>query len=307
MITHLAIHVTSRCNLKCKHCLRGFPENRHDFPIELLDKLFTEASLFGVRQVGLTGGEPCLHQQFEQLVEKIVQYGYQWHFTSNGQETKTYLSLMKDTLEQFGHVTLSIDGVNAETHDFIRNKNGAFEKVIEAARLYVGEGFSVNANMVLNRQNKKQVEDFILLGEKLGLERVVFGGMIPTQWNQDLLLREAETLVLYQKIVDLRTKAKIKVNTASALHTRGGVNFCDTLNMKKLYFNEHGEMIFCCDTDQPDSVIGSLYGYSLRTLMNMWLEKSMQLQKVRLEMISNGNMGEWFDTCGFCNQKKTFQ
>jgi len=38
-----------------------------------------------------------LHQQFEQLVEKIAQYGYQWHFTSNGQEIKTYLSLMKET------------------------------------------------------------------------------------------------------------------------------------------------------------------------------------------------------------------
>ena len=140
----------------------------------------------------------------------------------------------------------------------------------------------------------------------MGLSRVAFAGIIPTPWNQDLLLSEAESLELYQKIVVFRETAKIKVNTASALHTRGGVNFCDTLNMKKLYFNSHGEMIFCCDTDHSDSIIGSLYEYSLKELMGVWLEKSMQLQKRRLEVISQSSMGEWFDTCGFCNQNHVF-
>ena len=307
MLTNLAILTTSRCDLKCQHCLRGFPQERTDFPIELLDKLLTEAMPFGARHVELTGGEPCLHPQFEQIVEKIVSYGYSWHFTSNGQKTKPYLSLIEETREQFGHVTLSIDGVDAKTHDAIRNKEGAFQKVMEAARLYVKKGYRVQANLVLNRINKGQVKDYISLGEELGLVRVTFAGTTSAPWNQDLLLSEAESLELYQQILLLRETAKIKVNTASALHTRGGVNFCDTLNMKKLYFNSHGEMIFCCDTDHPKSVIGSLYEYSLKELMAIWLEKSMHLQKRRLEIISQGRLEAWFDTCGFCNHSQAFQ
>ena len=117
MLSSIALINTTRCDLKCQHCLRGFPENRQDFPLDLLDKLLTEASVFGARQVGLTGGEAYLHPQFEQMVETIVRYGYTWHFTSNGQSTKVYLPLMKRTREQFTHLTVSIDGVNAETHD----------------------------------------------------------------------------------------------------------------------------------------------------------------------------------------------
>jgi MoaA/NifB/PqqE/SkfB family radical SAM enzyme len=306
MLSSIAITTTTRCDLKCQHCLRGFPKDRHDFPVELLDKLLTEAMPFGPHHVGLTGGEPHLHPQFVHMVETIVRYGYTWHFTSNGQNTNSYLPLMQQTREQFGHVNLSIDGINAETHDLIRNKKGAFKNVIEAARIYVKEGFRVQANMVLNQKNKDQLQRFISLGEELGLTRVAFAGTIPTKWNQDLLLSESETLGLYQQIVALRDHAEIRVNTASALHTRGGVNFCDMLNLKKLYFNPHGEMIFCCDTDHPDSVIGSLYEHTLKELVEMWLEKSMQLQKQRLVMITQGKMGDWFDTCGFCNQNHAF-
>lgn len=76
MLTHLVIVTTLRCDLKCEHCLRGFPKERPDFPLELLDKLLTEAMPFGARHVALTGGEPHLHPRFEQMVDTIVRYGY---------------------------------------------------------------------------------------------------------------------------------------------------------------------------------------------------------------------------------------
>lgn len=101
MLTNLALITTTRCDLKCQHCLRGFPKERPDFPIELLDKLLIEAIPFGVKHVGLTGGEPHLHPQFEQIVEKIVSYGYTWHFVSHGQRTEPYLPIMERYRDSF--------------------------------------------------------------------------------------------------------------------------------------------------------------------------------------------------------------
>lgn len=302
MLSSIALINTTRCDLRCQHCLRGFPENRQDFPLDLLDKLLTEASIFGARQVGLTGGEAYLHPEFEQMVETIVRYGYTWHFTSNGQNSKVYLPLMKRTREKFTHLTVSIDGVNAQTHDDIRNKKGAFEKVLASVRLYIKEGFRVQATMVLNQKNKRQTEDFIALAEELGIKAVIFGGIIPTAWNQHLSLSDDEYLKLYQKIGDLREKAKIKVSTTSSLYTRGGVNFCDVLNLREIAFNPQGEMIFCCDTTENGTVIGSLREYPLKALIQRWLELSAQLQSKRAEEIATGNFGKGFDTCSYCNR-----
>jgi MoaA/NifB/PqqE/SkfB family radical SAM enzyme len=72
MLNSIAIITTLKCDLKCEHCLRGYPKVRPDFPMELLDKLLSEVMPLGVCHVGLTGGEPCLHPQFEQMVEKLI-------------------------------------------------------------------------------------------------------------------------------------------------------------------------------------------------------------------------------------------
>ena len=306
MLKSIAIITTLRCDLKCEHCLRGFPKERPDFPMELLDKLLAEVLPFGARQVGLTGGEPHLHPQFEQLIEKIVAYGYSWHFTSHGQRMEPYLSLMESARKNFSHVNLSMDGADEVTHDDIRKRKGAFKKVVSTARNYVEKGYRVNLNMVLNQKNKNQVEDFISFGKELGVTSIAFGGVIPAPWNMHLLLSDTEKMELFQQIVVLRENAEVKIRTTSSLHTRGGVNFCDVFNMKKLYFNSRGEMIFCCDADQTESVVGSLYENSLETLMEKRLQMSMRLQKRRLNMIAKGEMREGFDTCGFCNQSDSF-
>jgi len=105
MLRNIAIITTLRCDLKCEHCLRGFPKQRPDFPVELLDKLLTEAMPFGVKHVGLTSGEPHLHPEFDEMVEKIAAYGYTWHFVSHGQRAEPYLPLMERYKDKVTHPT----------------------------------------------------------------------------------------------------------------------------------------------------------------------------------------------------------
>jgi len=53
--------------------------------------------------------------------------------------------------ERLSSITLSLDGANAATHDALRNKTGAFEGVLDAARQYISLGYCVNFLMTLNR------------------------------------------------------------------------------------------------------------------------------------------------------------
>lgn len=301
MLKHLVIINTMRCDLKCAHCLRGFPKERPDFPMDLLDKLLVEAIPFGANHVALTGGEPHLHPEFEAMVKKIIAYGYSWHFVSHGQRVEPYLSVMEKHKSSISHVTLSIDGATEETHDNVRKHKGAFERVFASAKQYVELGYKVRISSSFNQINKAEAEALIELAREVGAHGINIAGTIPTSWNKYMVLNDEELLKLYQHIMEVRKKTKFDIHVMSSLHTRGGVNFCNNLNMRELPFNSRGELIFCCDTIDNGAVIGSLREHSLAELIKLWLEQSNNIQAKRAESIAHGNMGEKFDTCAFCN------
>jgi MoaA/NifB/PqqE/SkfB family radical SAM enzyme len=233
MLTRLGLIVTQRCDLKCAHCLRGYPTQRQDFPLELLPHLLSEARPFGAKHVALTGGEPHLHPQFTEIVRTISQSGYTWHFVSNGQQTTPYLSLTESYRDSFTGVTLSIDGANAETHNAMRNSSHAFQRATAAAREYVGRGYKLRLSACLSRLNKDQAPDLLKLAVALGAEGVNFGGVIPTPWNTDLALDDAEKLALYEEIQELCQDSPIPIRNFTNLHSQGGVHFCNQLSLRK--------------------------------------------------------------------------
>lgn len=57
-ISHLAIEVTRRCNIKCSHCLRGDSQNK-DISFEHIDILLDQIESIG--HFCPTGGEPSLN------------------------------------------------------------------------------------------------------------------------------------------------------------------------------------------------------------------------------------------------------
>lgn len=58
VVQSLAIEVTRRCNLKCKHCMRGDAEDI-DIDTSYIDKIFSEENLL-IINLTLSGGEPTL-------------------------------------------------------------------------------------------------------------------------------------------------------------------------------------------------------------------------------------------------------
>ncbi len=302
MLSRIALIVTTRCDYRCAHCLRGLSGEKVDFPLELLPGLLEQARPFGARHVALTGGEPRLHPRFAELVEMICAAGYTWHFVSNGAQVEPYLRLMERFREGFTGVSLSLDGATAEVHDAIRHKQGAFERVIAAVKRYQQAGFQVQLGACLSQLNKGQVEDLLHLAEELGVCGLKFGGTIPAPGNQALVLSEADLLGLYQQIQALREVTELPLSTFSSLYTPGGVHFCGNLELKEATFNPRGEMMFCCDTRGYGAALGSLRDGSFAGLIQEWLRAAAALQGERVRCIAEGVMGEGFDSCVFCNE-----
>lgn len=85
IIENLIVEVTRKCNLKCKHCLRGKAENINiDFTY--IDKLLEDVT--DIYNITFTGGEPSLHTKaikyfLEKAKEKKIGIS-SFYIVSNG-------------------------------------------------------------------------------------------------------------------------------------------------------------------------------------------------------------------------------
>jgi MoaA/NifB/PqqE/SkfB family radical SAM enzyme len=304
MIRKLIVETTMRCDLACLHCLQG-PKSAVDFPLDVLPRLLEEARPFGPKHVVLTGGEPHLHPEFDRLVEIVHEAGYTWSFVSSGWKALPYVHVMNRFRETCSHATLSLDGATAETHDAIRGRAGAFDRVVISAEHYRKIGFEIRLQASINKLNMRELEAIAQLAIDLGAASFGVAGTIPTTWNTDLQLSEEERLDIYERVKALQQEIGLTIRHGSSLHTAGGVNFCPVLGPDSLTFNPRGEMILCCDIQAygDTAVIGSAVDRSLPALLNGWLDVVNGLKKQRVEMIAANESEEvGFDTCAFCNR-----
>src|SRR5438874_252897 len=113
----IVFHVTDRCQLNCKHCLRDPAKSSHDIDLALVEKILDEAKqVYGCDHVGLTGGEPTLHPRFDELVEAIVKRDMTFHMVTNGIRFEQRVLKLADNdprvKEAFTAVDFSLDGAD---------------------------------------------------------------------------------------------------------------------------------------------------------------------------------------------------
>ena len=126
----LYFYLTEGCNLACRHCwigLRFDATGRHypTMPVEVFETAICEAKPLGLSEVKLTGGEPLLHPHFTRLLEIARNENLRLTVETNGLLCTPEISAqIADFPEEF--VSVSIDGVDAETHEWVRGVPGIF-------------------------------------------------------------------------------------------------------------------------------------------------------------------------------------
>jgi SynChlorMet cassette radical SAM/SPASM protein ScmF len=98
-------------------------------------------------------------------------------------------------------VSVSLDGVDAPTHEWVRGVPGCYEGALRGISYLVDAGIRPQIIFSLMRRNRDQVEAVIQLAQKLGAESVKFN-IIMASPRSDRLQENEETLSL-QELVDL--------------------------------------------------------------------------------------------------------
>lgn len=138
----MQFEVTSRCNLKCKHCYNRSGGNQPadamtgDKWVAFAKKLVDKGGLF---EATISGGEPLLlGDKLFEIMDILHDDGTVFNLVSNGYLfDRKILARMKKY--RFYWIQISMDSSSAERHDEFRGVKGSWQRAAEAAYPVIGE------------------------------------------------------------------------------------------------------------------------------------------------------------------------
>lgn len=162
-LSYLFWECTSRCNIACKHCgsdckmISDSPDMLGNDFLNVLKNISIHNNPAKVMVV-VSGGEPLVRNDLEDVGIEITKLGFPWGMVSNG------YALNRERLHKLldaglCSVTISLDGLQ-ESHDWLRGKNGSFEKAVNAIQMLSEiPNFLFDVVTCVNTRNFNELED----------------------------------------------------------------------------------------------------------------------------------------------------
>ncbi len=167
------VFITSRCNLHCVHCFSSIDDGRTiDLSLEEVESLLDQLEALRVLEIRINGGEPLLHPHIDKILNILKQKRLRKVIVTNGtllDEARIRLLSESDIIP-----TVSIDGSNAQEHDFFRGSDGSFQRTVASLKLLQKHRFQYGINCCLHRGNLKSHRQIIELAIRNGASRIAF-------------------------------------------------------------------------------------------------------------------------------------
>lgn len=160
----LFIEVTRRCNMSCKHCLRGNAQNL-DIKLESIDLFLSKLKNKCFKRILFTGGEPSLNvEAIRFTLEKVKQYNIQiWMFEiiTNGynlsDEFVTVCNEWLDHCVNTGIVLLSTDSYHKSPSQADMEK---FNKIKSTSNWGIAQYPLLNLGNAKSNNIGERIDDF---------------------------------------------------------------------------------------------------------------------------------------------------
>lgn len=179
MPSYIQMETTSFCNARCVMCSHFYTHNKdaRHLDFDMISNI--EPTLRFCNVVGLQGmGEPLLHPEISNVIERYAMYGVKISATTN-------LSLLDgkrlDLIDRhFSNIQISLDGGTKETFEYIR-RGLKFEDVCSNIELLSRRcpDLYKEITVVLMRQNITELEKIVDFARSVNVNQVIFHNMTP--------------------------------------------------------------------------------------------------------------------------------
>lgn len=194
----LLAEVTYRCPLHCAFCYNPTDYDKHtknELTTEQWLSALRDARKMGAIQLGISGGEPLLRDDIEEIVAEAHKLGYYSNLITSG------VGLTEKRIQAFkegglDHIQLSMHDVTEDISNFITNTR-TFELKKKVAAMIKAHGYPMVLNVVIHRYNIDQVDKILEMAEALGADYVELANTQYYGWslvNRDQLMPTREQL-----------------------------------------------------------------------------------------------------------------
>ena len=288
----LRISVTDRCNFRCNYCMpkevfnADYPYLKHAdlLSFEEITRLASVFVAHGVQKIRLTGGEPLLRKNLEQLIEQLAALrtpegtALDLTLTTNGSLLKRKAQALKAA--GLNRVTVSLDGLDDATFRRMNDVDFPVSDVLEGIEAAQAAGLgNIKINMVVKRgTNEHQILPMArhFKGTGLTLRFIEYMDVGATNgWRMDEVMPSHEVIALLHRELPLvqldptnpgETAERWGYADATGQHDRSAGEigvissvtqaFCGECNRARL--STEGQLYLCLFAEQ---------GYDLRSLV----------------------------------------
>jgi radical SAM protein with 4Fe4S-binding SPASM domain len=167
----IEIELTKYCNWNCEFCYNtwkytgNIESNIPYLSVECFENIVSEASSNGVFTIRLSGGEPTLHPNFEEILKIASRKNMDITLFTNGHNlTISKIEFMKEN--GVNQLLFSLHGISS-IHNKLANSEIAFEEAVNAIKLAYNENMDFSVETTLTSENISQLIDLAMLLNKL--------------------------------------------------------------------------------------------------------------------------------------------
>ena len=162
--TDASIILTYRCPMRCKMCNIWQHPTRKEEEIKASDL----RSLPRLKFINLTGGEPFLRDDLEEIIEECYRHTDRIVISTSGYLDDRVVEIAKK-FPKIG-IRISIEGL-AETNDALRGRDGGFDKGLKTLLRLKEMGLKdIGFGCTVSNHNSKDMLNLYLLSRSLGME-----------------------------------------------------------------------------------------------------------------------------------------
>ncbi len=218
-LNYILWECTLRCNLRCLHCgsdcrkeasQKDMPAN--DF-LKAIDEI-VEMVVPHNTMIVLTGGEPLLRIDLEQVGISLYKRGFPWGIVTNGM-LLSERRLNALILAGLRSITVSLDGLE-ESHNWLRGSSGSYSAAIHAISLLPSiPGIQYDVVTCVNQRNFHELRQLKELLMDMGVKKWRIFTIFPVgraKAHNELQLEPVDFKGLFDFIVKTRKEGTIKLS-----------------------------------------------------------------------------------------------
>lgn len=295
--------LSSECNLNCSFCIRHTAK-KEVMPlqnaIKALEKISSEYSNV---QLIISGGEPFLYPNFDEIIEYACTRFRSVYINTNGTQCNSKISFLTRFADKIT-VQVSIDG-DVYSHNSMRG-DGVYEEAMRNISLMKENNIRIVVSSSVNKENNKSLKNII---PELELNRVDLWKISPiqaftkaeyeknlsvTEWNDfvDDILKYSKLRVFISKLFDFSIYEKIEKKYGKEYLSQKVVSNCGSAK-NKFYVYPDFEVYPCtCLTDYAagnvikDSI--SQIKENLRNIEQLFFPKNSICKECKWLYLCNG-------------------